>query len=141
MENSGLGGKHYDFNNSNLKKCFVIQFCNCIMICFRIHKRKWCFTPKNTIWGVWEGLYTPCFWVHWKNCYQERHKHFMCLLYFIDTTMNNFSWDFHPNWKLHPFLEHIMYMFQVTVLLRRNISFNEQIIRFQGNHREKQTIA
>ena len=47
----------------------------------------------------------------------------------------------HPNWKVHPFLKHILSISKEAAFIGRNLSCDEQTIGFQGHHKDKQRIT
>jgi hypothetical protein len=46
----------------------------------------------------------------------------------------------HPNWKVDPFIAHIMVVAMHAWVLGRNISCDKQTIGFNGNHADKRRI-
>ena len=72
---------------------------------------------------------------------KRRHKHFKCFLSSVNPTIQVPNRDTHPNWKIHPFLKHTYQVSQQAVFLGRNLSCDEQMIVFHGNHKDKQRIT
>ena len=72
---------------------------------------------------------------------KKRHRHFKAFFCSVNPMLNVLSQDTHPNWKIHPFLKHILNVSKEAVFLGRNLSCNEQTVAFQGNHKDKQRIT
>ena len=72
---------------------------------------------------------------------QRRHRHFKSFFASNDPCHPVPSRDEVPNWKVHPFLKHILKVSQEAVFMGRDLSCDEQTIGFQGNHRDKQRIT
>ena len=60
-----------------------------------------------------------------------RHKHFKFLFTCVDPMIPNPDINKHPNWKLHPFLNHMNKVSTETVLLGVHLYFDEQTFVFQ----------
>ncbi len=71
----------------------------------------------------------------------RRHKHFKSFFAAVDPRYPVPNRDRHPNWKVHPFLKHMMKVCQSAMHMGRNLSVDEQTIGFQGHHRDKQRIT
>ena len=72
---------------------------------------------------------------------KRRHCHFKSFFASNDPTYPVPSRDEAPNWKVHPFLKHILQVSKEAVFMGRDLSCDEQTIGFQGNHRDKQRIT
>ena len=72
---------------------------------------------------------------------QRRHRHFKSFFTSVDPTIPVPDRDTHPNWKVHPFLKHILDVSQKAVFMGRDLSCDEQTIGFQGHHKDKQRIT
>lgn len=70
----------------------------------------------------------------------RRHKHFKAYFCSVDPRLFPPSRRTHPNWKLHPFLKHIMKVSKDAVFMGRCLSGDEQTIGMQGQHIDKQRI-
>ena len=73
--------------------------------------------------------------------YVRRHKDFECC---FDC---QYPWKpipkckLYPNWKLYPFLKHILYVFHFAWLLGCSLAVDEQMIGFQCRHVDKMKIS
>ena len=72
---------------------------------------------------------------------KRRHRHFKSFFASNDPTYPVPSRDEAPNWKIHPFLKHILQASKEAVFMGRDLSCDEQTIGYQGNHRDKQRIT
>mmetsp|Transcript_43733 Transcript_43733/g.64212 ORF Transcript_43733/g.64212 Transcript_43733/m.64212 type:complete len:448 (-) Transcript_43733:705-2048(-) len=72
---------------------------------------------------------------------QRRHRHFKSCFTSVDPTIPVPDRNTHPNWKVHPFLKHILDISQKAVFMGRDLSCDEQTIGFQGHHKDKQRIT
>ena len=70
-----------------------------------------------------------------------RHEQFKCFFSATDPLKSIPPTNTHPSWKIDPVLKHIMWVSTQCVVLRSNISIDEQDIGFQGQHRGKQHIS
>ena len=71
----------------------------------------------------------------------KQHKHFKAFFAAVDPRYPTLSRDTHPNWKVDPFLKHMHKVCKEAMHMGRNLSVDEQTVRFQGNHRDKQRIT
>ena len=72
---------------------------------------------------------------------QRRHRHFKSFFTSVDPTIPVPDRNTHPNWKVHPFLKHILDVSQKAIFMGRDLSCDEQTIGFQGHHKDKQRIT
>ena len=72
---------------------------------------------------------------------QRRHRHFKSFFASNDPCHLVPSRDEAPNWKVHPFLKHILNVSKEAVFMGRDLSCDEQTVGFQGNHKDKQRIT
>jgi hypothetical protein len=140
MENAGLGGKYSDFTPFNLPELmqhiglYLLQALSpSPQVEMKFHSQK--EDPVNgndlvhTSFGGRPGMS------------KRRHKHFKAFFASNNPYRPVPSRDTHPNWKVHPFLKHILQVSQEAVFMGRNLSCDEQTIGFQGNHKDKQRIT
>ena len=71
----------------------------------------------------------------------RRHRHFKCFFACVDPSYPTPPRDTHPNWKVHPFLKHMLEVSKKGMIMGRNLSVDEQTIGFQGRHKDKQRIT
>ena len=72
---------------------------------------------------------------------KRRHRHFKSFFTSCNPRRPIPSRTTHPNWKVHPFLKHILEVSKEAACLGRNLSIDEQTIGFQGHHKDKQRIT
>ena len=47
----------------------------------------------------------------------------------------------HPNWKIDPFLKHMIKVSKYAIVIGQDISIDEQDIGFQGQYKDKKRVA
>jgi hypothetical protein len=77
--------------------------------------------------------------VAWKSI--KQYRHFKSFFASVSPTIPMPSQESHPNWKVHPWLKHMLAVSQKAVFLVRNLLCDEQTIGFKENHKDKQRIT
>ena len=72
---------------------------------------------------------------------KRRFRHFKSFFTSCNPSLPVPSRSEHPNWKVHPFLKHILSVSKEAAFIGRDLSCDEQTIGFQGHHRDKQRIT
>ena len=71
----------------------------------------------------------------------RKHKEFKCFFVFQDPCTPIPTQNLYPNWKLYPFLNHILYVLHFEWFLGFSLAVDEKIIGFQGRHVDKMIIS
>ena len=71
----------------------------------------------------------------------RRHRRFKCFFTSTDPHIPVPFKNTHPNWEVHPLLNHIKRVSKNAIFLGKDISCGEQTIGFQGHHKDKQRIT
>ena len=72
---------------------------------------------------------------------KRRFRHFKSFFTSCNPSLPVPSRSEHSNWKVHPFLKHILLVFKEAAFIGRDLSCDEQTKGFQGHHRDKQLIT
>ena len=141
MENAGgLGGKYEDFVNfstDELMKHIGIYLLQALSPLPQV-EMKFHSQVEDPVNGS-DLVHRSFGGIAWKS--EKRHRHFKAFFCSVNPMLNVPSRDTHPNWKIHPFLKHILNVSKEAVFLGRNLSCDEQTVGFQGNHKDKQRIT
>ena len=140
MENASLGGKYSDFvpfSVSEIKKHIGLYLLQALSPSPQV-EMKFSFHMEDPVNGN-DLVFQSFGGVSWKSI--KRHKHFKCFFASVNPMIPTPPRDSHPNWKIHPFLKHIMKVSKEAVVMGRNLSCDEQTVGFQGSHRNKQRIT
>ena len=141
MENSGgLGGKYenyVNFTTTELMRHIGLYLLQALspspQIDMKFHSQK-----EDPVNGN-DFIHTSFGGVAWKS--KKRHRHFKAFFTSVNPMLNPPPRESHPNWKVHPFLKHMLYISRKAVFMGRNLSCDEQTIGFQGQHKDKQRIT
>ena len=131
LESAGIGGKYSDFTSFSLPE--LMQHIGLYLLQALSPSpqvdMKFCSQKDDPVNG--NDLIHTSFGGKAATS-QRRHRHFKSFFASNDPCHPVPSRDEAPNWKVHPFLKHILKVSQEAVFMGRDLSCDEQTIGFKG---------
>ena len=140
LDNASLGGKYSDFSNfslDELMKHIGLYLFQGLSPSPQVEMK---FHPQTE--DPVNGNDFICYSFGGKTSNSKRrHRHFKSFFTSVNPSLPVPDRNSHPNWKVHPFLKHILQVSKEAAAIGKNLSCDEQTVGFQGHHKDKQRIT